>query len=93
MFSIVVNPRCTAAMVSEFRGEHLACVIAFARERGRWRATRSTWLDERLHAVLDRERVTEEARLALDAEMLLREARRGPRRRRLQPFRSGPKPA
>ena len=93
MFSIVVNPRCTSAMVSEFRGEHLACVIAFVRERGRWRATRSTWLDERLHAVPERERVTEEARLALDAEMLLRQARRGPRRRRLHPIRTGPESA
>ena len=79
MFSIIINPRCTAAMASSFHRGHLSCVIAFARERGRWRMTRSTWLDDTHPAGLERERVIEEARLALVEEMLLRQARRGAR--------------
>ena len=78
-FSIIINPRCTAAMASSSHDGHLSCVIGFVRERGRWRTTRSTWLDASHPAGPDRECVIEEARLALVEEMLLRQARRGSR--------------
>lgn len=78
-FSIIINPRCTDAMVSSSRDGHLGCVIGFNRVRGRWRPTHSTWLDDTHPAGPERERVIEEARLALVEEMLLRQARRGAR--------------
>ena len=78
-FSIIINPRCTAAMLSSSRGGHLRCVIGFNRVRGRWRTTHSTWLDGSHPPGPGRERVIEEARLALVEEMLLRQARRGAR--------------
>ena len=84
-FSIIINPRCTEAMASSSDGGHLSCVIAFVRERGRWRPTQSTWLDDSHPAGPDRERVIEEPRLALITEMLRRQVRRGSRWARRQP--------